>query len=158
MLWSRIWLVVLSLVAAVATAAALLAPRPLGEALDQETGRRLERAQQATALFLKVNARQWMDTVAHDATDAVLVNALGEATKGPADLGILHKTVQERLRVFAEKAKVDLVLATDAKGRVIARAGLDEGVYKDFLDGLPLVGDALRGLRGDDTWSLEGKL
>jgi hypothetical protein len=66
--------------------------------------------------------------------------------------------VQERLRVFAEKAKVDLVLATDAKGRVIARAGLDEGVCKDFLDGLPLVGDALRGLRGDDTWSLDGKL
>ena len=155
---SRIWLVIVSTVAALATAAALLAPRPLGEALDQETGRRLERAQQATGLFLRVNARQWMDTVAHDGTDAVLLNALVEATKGPADLGILHKTVQERLRVFAEKSKVDLVLATDAKGRVIARAGLDEGVYKDFVDGLPLVGDALRGLRGDDTWSLEGKL
>jgi hypothetical protein len=158
MLWSRIWLVVLSVVAAVATAAALLAPRPLGDELDQETARRLERAQQATSLFLKVNARQWMDTVAHDATDAVLVNALAEATKGPADLGILHKTVQERLRVFAEKAKVDVVLAVDAKGRVIARAGLEDGVYKDFVDGLPLVGDALRGLRGDDTWSLDGKL
>jgi hypothetical protein len=158
MAWSRFWLILLSVVAALATAAALLAPRPLGVELDQETGRRLERAQQATALFLKVNARQWMDTVAHDATDAVLVNALVEATKGPADLGILHKTVQERLRAFAEKTKVDLVLAADAKGRVIARAGADDSVYKDFVDGLPLVTDALRGLRGDDTWSLDGKL
>jgi hypothetical protein len=155
---SRVWLILLSLMAALATAAALLAPRPLGDALDQETGHRLERAQQATALFLKVNARQWMDTVAHDATDAVLVNGLVEATKGPADLGILHKTVQERLRAFAEKSKVDLVLATDAKGRVVARAGVDDGVYKDFVDGFPLVADALRGLRGDDTWSLDGKL
>jgi Double sensory domain of two-component sensor kinase len=155
---SRGWLILVSLLAALATAAALLAPRPLGDELDVETGRRLERAQQATALFLKVNARQWMDTVAHDATDAVLVNGLVEATKGPADLGILHKTVQERLRAFAEKSKVDLVLATDAKGRVVARAGVDDGVYKDFVEGFPLVADALRGLRGDDTWSLDGKL
>jgi hypothetical protein len=158
MLWSRIWLVLLSVVAALATAAALLAPRPLADELDRETGKRLERAQQSTALFLRVNARQWMDTVAHDATDAVLVNGLQEATKGPADLAMVHKTVQERLRAFAEKAKVDLVMATDAKGRVIARAGLDEGVYKDYVEGLPLVGDALRGLRGDDTWSFDGKL
>ena len=148
----------LSTVAALATAAALLAPRPLGEQLDEETGRRLERAQHAISLFLKVNARQWMDVVAHDATDAGLVNSLAEATKGPADLGILHKTVQEKLRSFVEKSRVDLMLATDAKGRVIARAGLDDGVYKDFVDGMPLVADALRGLRGDDTWSLDGKL
>jgi hypothetical protein len=158
MFWSRLWLVLLSIVAALATAAALLAPRPLADELDRETTRRLERAQQATAWFLRVNARQWMDTVAHDATDAVLVNGLQEATKGPADLAMVHKTVQERLRAFAEKAKVDVVMATDAKGRVIARAGLDEGVYKDFVEGLPLVSDALRGLRGDDTWSLDGKL
>jgi hypothetical protein len=158
MFWSRLWLVLLSIVAALATAAALLAPRPLADELDQETTRRLERAQQATAWFLRVNARQWMDTVAHDATDAVLVNGLQEATKGPADLAMVHKTVQERLRAFAEKAKVDVVMATDGKGRVIARAGLDEGVYKDFVEGLPLVSDALRGLRGDDTWSLDGKL
>jgi hypothetical protein len=158
MFWSRLWLVLLSVSAAVAVTAALLAPRPLAEELDRETGRRLERAQQATALFLRVNARQWMDTVAHDATDAVLVNGLQEATKGPADLAMVHKTVQERLRAFAEKAKVDIVLACDGKGRVIARSGLDEGIYKDSVEGLPLIGDALRGLRGDDTWSLDGKL
>ena len=60
------------------------------------------------------------------ATDAVLVEALEQATKGPADLGLVHKTVQERLRYFNDKMKVDLVWATDARGRVIARAGLDE--------------------------------
>jgi hypothetical protein len=66
--------------------------------------------------------------------------------------------VQERLKYFNDKMKVDLVMATDAHGRVIARAGLDESVYKDGVEGYPLVADALRGYRGDDTWSQGGKL
>src|SRR6185369_11423006 len=102
--------------------------------------------------------RKWMDTAAQVATDAVLVESLEQATRGPADLGLVHKTVQERLRYFNDKMRVDVVIATDGKGRVIARAGLDEGEYKDSVDGFPLVGDALRGLRGDDTWSLGGRL
>ena len=31
-------------------------------------------------------------------------------------------------------------------------------MYSDGVEGFPLVADALRGLRGDDTWSLGGKL
>jgi hypothetical protein len=158
MLWSRLWMALLALVGAVAVLLVVTLPRPLGDTLDQEVSGRLARAQQATALLLKVNARQWMDTAAHDATDAVLVDALEQATHGATDLTIIHKTVQERLRVFAEKTRVDLLIATDGRGRVIARAGADEAVYKDGVEGLPLVADALRGLRGDDTWSLDGKL
>src|SRR5437588_3541865 len=158
MVWSRLWLFLISLGCALATTLALLAPRPIQRDLERETGARLERAQHSASLLLKVNARKWMDTAAQVATDAVLVEALEQATRGPADLGLVHKTVQERLRYFNDKMKVDLVVACDAKGRVIARAGLDEGVYKDSVEGFPLVSDALRGYRGDDTWSLDGKL
>jgi len=148
----------IALVGALAIAVAILAARPLQHDLQHETGARLERAQHSASLLLKVNARKWIDTAAQVATDAVLVEALEQATKGPADLGLVHKTVQERLRYFNEKMKVDLVWASDARGRVIARAGLDEQVYKDGIEGFPLVADALRGLRGDDCWSLGGKL
>jgi hypothetical protein len=158
MVLSKVWLVLIAFVAALAASLALLAPRPIQRDLERESGARLERAQHAASLVLKVNARKWMDTAAQVATDAVLVEALEQATRGPADLGLVHKTVQERLRYFNDKMKVDLVIATDGKGRVIARAGLDEGVYKDGVEGFPLVADALRGLRGDDTWSLDGKL
>src|SRR4029079_15554027 len=89
---------------------------------------------------------------------AVLIESLDQATRGPADLQIVHKTVQDRLRSFNERMKVDLVLATDARGRVIARVGVDATVYKDGVEGYPLVADAMRGLRGDDTWSVGGKL
>ena len=158
MFWSKTWFLLVALLGALAIAVALLAARPLQRDLEHETGARLERAQHSASLLLKVNARKWIDTAAQVATDAVLVEALEQATKGPADLGLVHKTVQERLRYFNDKMKVDLVWATDARGRVIARAGLDEQAYKDGIEGFPLVADALRGYRGDDTWSLSGKL
>jgi hypothetical protein len=158
MFWSKTWFLLVALVGALAIAVALLSARPLQRDLEHETGARLERAQHSASLLLKVNARKWIDTAAQVATDAVLVEALEQATKGPADLGLVHKTVQERLRYFNDKMKVDLVWATDARGRVIARAGLDEQAYKDGIEGFPLVADALRGYRGDDTWSLSGKL
>jgi hypothetical protein len=158
MFWSKTWFLLVALVGALAIAVAFLAARPLQRDLEHETGARLERAQHSASLLLKVNARKWIDTAAQVATDAVLVEALEQATKGPADLGLVHKTVQERLRYFNDKMKVDLVWATDARGRVIARAGLDDQAYKDGIEGFPLVADALRGYRGDDTWSLSGKL
>jgi Double sensory domain of two-component sensor kinase len=158
MFWSKTWFFLIALVGALAVAVALLATRPLQRDLEHETGARLERAQHSASLLLKVNARKWIDTAAQVATDAVLVEALDQATKGPADLGLVHRTVQERLKYFNDKMKVDLVMATDAHGRVIARAGLDDSVYKDGVEGFPLVADALRGYRGDDTWSQGGKL
>lgn len=158
MFWSKFWLGLITLVCGAAVAVMLLVPRPLARELEREAGARLERAQHAAALLLKVTARKWMDTAAQVAADAVLVEALDQATRGPADLTLVHKTVKDRLRFFNERMKVDLVLATDARGRVIARAGVDDGVYKDGVEGLPLVADALRGYRGDDTWSLDGKL
>jgi hypothetical protein len=158
MFWSKTWFLLVALIGAMAVAVALLTARPLQRDLERETGARLERAQHSASLLLKVNARKWIDTAAQVATDAVLVEALEQATKGPADLGLVHRTVQERLKYFNDKMKVDLVMATDAHGRVIARAGLDENVYKDGVEGYPLITDALRGYRGDDTWSQGGKL
>jgi hypothetical protein len=155
---TRLWIALLAVAMAAAAATAMLLPRPIAADREREAGVRLERAQQAAALFLRVNARNWMDSAAHVAGDAVLMESLDQATRGPADLGLVHRTVQERLRTFRESTKVDLLIAADGHGRVIARAGMDEGVYKDGVEGFPLVADALRGLRGDDTWSLGGKL
>jgi hypothetical protein len=158
MFFSKTWFLLVTVAGGLAVALALLAPRPVQRDLERETGARLERAAHSASLLLKNNARKWIDSAAQVCTDAVLIEALEQATKGPADLGLVHKTVQERLRYFNEQLKVDLMMATDARGRVIARAGLDENVYRDGVEGFPLVADALRGYRGDDTWSLGGKL
>ncbi len=154
----RVWLVLLALVCGLGIALAMLAPRGVGEELDHELDNRLERTQNAAALLLRVNARKWIDTSARIASDAVLAESLDQATRGPADLQLVHKTVQDRLRSFNEQMKVDLLLSTDARGRVIARVGVDAAIYKDGIEGYSVIADALRGLRGDDTWSIAGKL
>jgi hypothetical protein len=154
----RAWVILLTLVAALAAAFAVLAPQMLTRDLDREIDARLERTHHAASLLLRVNARKWIDTSAQVASDAVLVESLNEATRGPSDLAMVHKTVQDRLRYFNERMKVDLVAATDARGRVIARVGLDAAAYKDSIEGYPLVADALRGQRGDDTWPIGGRL
>jgi hypothetical protein len=155
---SKLWLFLVTLVGAAAVAVLLVAPRPLDDELGRETGARLERAQQAASLLVQVNARRWIDSAAQAASDAVIVESLSEASRGPADLVIVHRTVQDRLRHFGGQLHADLALATDAKGRVIARLGPDEAAWKDGVEGLPLVADALRGLRGDDTWAIDGRV
>jgi hypothetical protein len=160
MFWSKLWLCLVTLAAGLAVALVMLVQRPLDRDLEREAGARLVQAEQAATQVLKINARRWMDTSAQVAADAVIVTALEQASapRGPADLTIVHRTVQDELRHLNERLKVEMLMATDAKGRVIARAGVEEGEYKDFVDGLPLVADALRGLRGDDSWSIGGKL
>jgi hypothetical protein len=154
----RLWLVVVTLAAFIAGALVLALPRPLGGEVEREVGARLSRAQQAARLLLKVTAREWIDRAGQSAADAVLVESLDQASRGPADLTMIHKTVAERLRALGDQLHADLMIATDGKGRVIARAGVDEAVYKDGVEGLPVVADALRGYRADDTWSLGGRL
>jgi hypothetical protein len=162
MVLTKLWLIVLSVACGAALVAALLAPEPLKAQVEQETGARLARAQNAASLLLKVNARQWMDSAAQMARDAVLVEALDQASRDKVDKGsdltLVHKTVQERLHTFSNNTRIDIALATDVHGRVVARAVLDEGVYRDGVEGFPVVADALRGRLGDDTWSLAGKL
>ena len=44
MVWSRLWLFVITVACALATVLALLAPRPIQRDLERESGARLERA------------------------------------------------------------------------------------------------------------------
>ncbi len=154
----RLWIVVLTIALVGAAALVVCLPRSLVDEIDRDAQSHLAHARRAASMLLRVSARKRIDTAALLASDAVLMESLDEATRGPPDLQTVHRTVQERLKIFNEKLKAELVLATDAHGRVIARVGLDPAAYKDSVEGYPLVSDALRGVRGDDTWTLSGKL
>lgn len=154
----RVWLLLVTVALIGATALVVCLPRSLVDEIDRDSQAHLEHSRRAATLLLRLSARKRIDTAALLASDAVLMESLDEATRGPPDLQTVHRTVQERLKVFNEKLKAELVLATDAHGRVIARVGVDASAYKDDIAGYPLVSDALRGLRGDDTWALGGTL
>ena len=158
MYFSKIWFGLLALVMAFALALAVLAQVPSSHRVQREQAERLEHAQQSLQLLFKVNARKWMDTAARAATDRDIMAPLEQASVAADIPTAVHQTAQAKLREFNGDLKLQLLWAVDGKGRVVARVGAEETVFKDSVVGFPLVEDALRGYRVDDTWALGGKL
>ncbi|MBI5477861.1 MAG: hypothetical protein HY906_03330 [Deltaproteobacteria bacterium] len=158
MYFSKIWFGLVTLGMAFAFALAVLAQVPSTHTVQREQAERLEHAQQSLQLLFKVNARKWMDTAARAATDRDIVAPLEQASVAADIPQAVHQTAQAKLREFNGDLKLQLLWAVDGKGRVVARVGAEETAFKDSVVGFPLVEDALRGYRVDDTWALHGKL
>lgn len=158
MVWLRSWTIVLALLAFLGGSLFLLSPVILGERTETMLLERLSQAEHAGMLWLQMEARRDLDELEHAATDAVLIESLASASRSAADIGLVRKTVLDRLRVFQPKFKAEVLAALDAQGKVITRAGQEEEFFGDSLAGFPVVADALRGIYSDDVWSLAGKL
>src|SRR5258706_1397722 len=152
MFLSKIWLFLLAVFAAAVAMLLILQPRPMQAELDAQVEARLQGADRGAAMLLKIHARKWLDAAAQVSSDAQLYEALDQATRGGSNLQLVHKTAQARLRYFNQEWKTDQLIAVDGKGKVVARTGLDDAVWKDDLSGYPVVAEALRGYRLDDTW------
>src|SRR3954469_23412460 len=161
MFLSKIWFILISLVAAVALTFALIAPRPAVQKLGVLEGQRLDRAQYAAEQMFKVDAHKWIDRVSKLGRDAIISDSLDSASRGAGEWGVLHKTVQERFRTLIPDLAgggIESLTPVDTKGRVIARLGDNDKEYGDYLGGAELVADALRGYLSDDVWGTDGKL
>lgn len=161
MFLSKIWFVLVGLLAGVAVVAAFVAPRPADRRIEQLEGQRLDRAQYAAEQMLKSDARRWIDYVAKLGTDGKLIDALDAASRGAGELRPLHESVRNRLRELAPDRQgigVESIIAVDNKGRVVARAGDDEGEFGESIIGAEVVGDALRGYLSDDVWGSGNRL
>jgi hypothetical protein len=161
MFLSKIWFVLVGLLAGIAVTAAFVAPRPADRRIEQLEGQRMDRAQYAAEQILKNDARRWIDYVAKLGTDGKLVDALDAASRGSSDLRPLHDSVRNRLRELVPDRigiGVESIIAVDAKGRVIGRVGDDEGEYSESIAGVEVVSDALRGYLSDDVWGANNRL
>ncbi len=161
MFLSKIWFILVALLAGIATTAAFVAPRPADRQIEQLEGQRLDRAQYAAEQMLKTDAHRWIDYVAKLGRDAVLAESLDSASRGAGEPRMLNETVKGRLRsLIPDLAGIGLgvVGAVDAKGRVVARAGDRETEMGDSLAGAEVIADALRGYLSDDVWAAGGKV
>lgn len=153
---SRLWLFVLTLCAGMlALALVLLVPEASPK---DELRQRAQLGQSAATLLLENQAYQLVAAATRIGSDAVLQSGLDEMGRGQSELEILHQTAQGRLRELTRGVGAAFVLVADAKGRVLARVGQDEAVYRDALDGWPVLAEALRGYRLDDLWLTQGTL
>ena len=162
MFLSKIWFILIALVSAVAGTFALVAPRPAVQKLAALEGQRLDRAQYAAEQMFKVDAHKWIDRVSKLGRDAILSESLDAASRGSGEYTVIHRTIQDRFRTLIPDLAtggIDEIVALDNKGRVIARVGGDnEKEYGDYIGGVEVVADALRGYLSDDVWGVGGKL
>jgi hypothetical protein len=160
MFLSKIWFILVGLLAGIAVTAAFVAPRPADRRIEQLEGQRMDRAQYAAEQMLKNDARRWIDYVAKLGTDGKLIDALDSVSRG-AELRPYHDTVRNRLRDLVPDRQgigVESIIAVDVKGRVVARVGDDEGEFGESLAGAEVVADALRGYLSDDVWGASNRL
>jgi hypothetical protein len=161
MFLSKIYFVLVGLLAGIAITAAFVAPRPADRRIEQLEGQRIDRAQYAAEQMLKNDARRWIDYVSKLGRDAHLTEALDSASRGAGEPKTLHDSVRSRLKALVPDRTgigVESLIAVDNKGRVVARVGDDESEYGESMAGAEVVGDALRGYLSDDVWGAGGRL
>ena len=165
MFFSKIWIVLLSLALTLAFAVALVVPGPTGRDLTKAAVTALDSDQYKVEMMFRLEARDWIDTAAKMARDRTVVQTLEQSSDGTGQVKQQKDALQGRLITLVSMLKAEvrpeLVIAVDIKGKQIFRMGIGEETYtpgKDGLIGYPLVEEALRGGRRDDTWNINGKL
>jgi hypothetical protein len=169
--WSKIWLFLVTLAAAVAITVALVLPRPAQRAQVEEEHQRLVHACGVVGILLGDNARNRIDVVGAFARDADVVTALADASNATDLDEARAKSVRDTARKVrdaiagskkdsdnAVDVKPDFVILLDKTGRVVTRLGIDEGDFGDTLAGRPVVDDALAGYLRDDVWTDKQRL
>lgn len=157
MFWSKIWLFLISLVAAGTLTVSLALPRSAHKSRVADERQRLVVACDVVNILLERKALTDVEVVGNFAREAGIVASL-EAAGAVKELDGSRSPSKELTDLAnGMMKKVDgsrptYAILLDANGRVISRAGLDEGQVGDYLAGLPLVDDALAGYLRDDTW------
>jgi hypothetical protein len=165
MFFSKIWFVLLAVLAALACGVALVSSKPAVREVNQAKAESLDRIQHNADLLLRLQARDWIDAAAGMSRDRVLVESLERASDRKGDLKLLKQKVNGRLLSLTSGLKAqrrpELMIVTDSRGKQLTRVGEGEEkavAGKVGLAGYPLVEAALRGYRRDDTWNINGKL
>lgn len=163
MFFSKIWLFLLTLAAALALTTALLLPRPSQRAHELGEQQRLAVGCGVVNLLLADNARSRVESVRRLMRAPELAAVLAAASAADtidARRNAAAREVGNRLMASASAkgSAPDFAMFIDARGRVVGRVGRDDKDYGDVAAGRPLVDDALAGLLRDDLWVVDSTL
>ena len=156
MFLSKIWIFLLAFAAAVALTVALVMPRPAQRAIVADEHDKLRTACSVIGVLLADDARKRVElagTFARAGSIVTVLDGASNAASLDAARMKLARAEAEKLIDAAEGGrKPDFAILIDRKGRVVARAKLDQDDFGDVLAGRPLVDDALAGYLRDDLW------
>ncbi len=174
MLLSRFWYVFLSVAAAAATGAALLAQGIINDKATEQVTDQLQRDRVELDAMLRLEARSRLDRIGFISVDSKLGGLLrqaGHANDEKQLSGISSETkdvlrghvarLVEAAGPGAKEADVapDIAFALDAEGRIIAQLGpLEANPPGSSLATYPLIDRALHGYVRDDVWVYDRRI
>lgn len=161
MVLSRVWYVLLALLALAGISLAMVATNVIDDQARDSVRDALRRDRFELEATLKLDARARIDAIAVLAADSTVRATLREASRrGGGGDDAVRDRLRQRLGNLnsAEQlaGMVGLVIATDASGLVVAQHGLAGGNWAPGagLGEFPLVAQALNGYLRDDVWVL----
>lgn len=152
MAWTRLWLVLVSLVLGGLIACGLVLLREVEQESIRHRDELLLLGQREIDQALRLDADQLIDSATVIASDVALASTLEDIERGLGEPALLQKSLQKRLRRLAEGRQLAFLWLLGRDGQVLARVGLDEDRSGDSLFGWPLAELALRGYRLDDLY------
>lgn len=165
MLVTRFWFLLLSTVASVAIAFAMLVrgAYEADRAKDAETLLAGDRRQ--IEEYLRTDARVRIDTLRELSTSADFTRLMNQARERSNDSGLreLSGRIQQKLSELnnrlEDSSRSHMLIAVDPRGYVVGRDGFNasQGIG-DYIGAHPVVAAALNGYLRDDTWALQGSL
>src|SRR5690606_15346171 len=113
-------------------------------------------------ILLRTNARSRLDLAGKFARSEFDVGGiLAAATSSSeisADANKNGRRAASQLIESTVGSRPTFTILVDGRGRVVARAGMDDQLYGDMLAGYYLVDDALHGYLRDDLWLIDNQL
>ena len=162
MFLSKIWFFLVGVAAATALTIALLLPRPSERQQAAEEKQRVTTACDVVNILLRTNARSRVDLAdkfARSELDLAGILNLANGKKEVSDDAYKKgRTAASKLLESTTGAKPTFIILVDAKGRVVARLGIDDKIRGDTLAGYYLVDDVLAGYLRDDLWIIDNEL
>lgn len=161
MLFSRLWMILLAIVACLSLGAASLGRQTYLHDRASDTGVLLGNDRRVVEELLRREARTRLDDLTPVSANPQLVTLMEQvrtrADDAPATIG---QAITGRLRELNRDLgplRGDLLFAVDPRGVVVGRVGFGEGEVGQFLGGHALVASALAGNARDDVWELSGQ-
>ena len=155
---SRIWTLLLALLAGALIAIVLLATDLVNRERLENATALLYKESDKVEISLNLHARKRLDVILTAAADEdvrkILAEVSANADKAASTRDKLLKVLNEKNAGFG-KYKADILIAVDSKGTVIGQVGTNPQSKGYNLAGFPAVDSALRGYVRDDVWKLD---
>jgi hypothetical protein len=158
MFLSRIWTLLLALIAGALVAVVLLATDLVNRERLESATSLLYKESDKVEVTLTLHARKRLDVLVAAAADEdvrkILAEVSANADKASSVKDKLLKVLLEKNNSFG-KLQADLLIAVDSRGTVVGQVGTNPQARGYSLAGFPTVDAALRGYVRDDVWKLD---